>query len=135
MTDPAYNPSYILRGDGFWQALDQLVSEHEMVIDRPKGSRHPRYPQVIYPLDYGYFDGTTTIDGGGLDVFCGSIAASQLTGVVLTVDLIKRDVEVKLLLGCTADDQHIILDFLNEGRMRAMFIPRPDPPDQGHSSG
>ena len=26
-------------------------------IDRPKGSRHPRYSDMIYPINYGYVEG------------------------------------------------------------------------------
>ena len=34
----------------FWDALDKLVANSEIVIDRPKGSAHPRYPELIYRL-------------------------------------------------------------------------------------
>lgn len=53
---------------GFWQALDRLVAECETVIDRPKGTAHPRWPEFVYPLDYGYLRGTSSMDGGGIDV-------------------------------------------------------------------
>jgi predicted acetyltransferase len=52
-----------IANDDFWQALDKLVSDSEIVIDRPKGSAHPRYPEFIYPLEYGYLKGTTAMDG------------------------------------------------------------------------
>ena len=35
----------------FWQRLDELVRTGTVVIDRPAGSRHPRYPEFAYPLD------------------------------------------------------------------------------------
>ncbi len=35
--------------DDFWLALDRLVAASEIIIDRPKGSAHPRYPDFIYP--------------------------------------------------------------------------------------
>lgn len=35
----------------FWELADRLVAEHRIVIDRPAGSNHPRYPDVIYPFD------------------------------------------------------------------------------------
>lgn len=41
-----------MTGD-FWRQLAQLVAESEIVIDRPQGSAHPRYPDFVYPLDYG----------------------------------------------------------------------------------
>lgn len=35
----------------FWNALDKLVTQSEIVIDRPKGTAHPRYPDFIYEVD------------------------------------------------------------------------------------
>jgi inorganic pyrophosphatase len=109
---------------GFWSFLDRLVAAHPIVIDRPRHSTHPRYPEVVYPLDYGYLDGTTTVDGGGLDVWRGSLPDAHLDAIALTVDLHKADAEIKLLLGCTEAEQQIILDFLNGADMRAMLVTR-----------
>lgn len=57
----------------FWAALDELVATSTVRIDRPKGTAHPRYPSFIYPLDYGYLEGTQAADGGGIDVWVGSL--------------------------------------------------------------
>jgi inorganic pyrophosphatase len=100
--------------DSFWHKLDQLITEHELVIDRPKDSRHPRYPEMVYPLDYGYLDGTQAVDGGGIDVWVGSLPEQAVMAVVCTVDMLKRDTEVKLLLGCTPQNIQTILDFHND---------------------
>ncbi len=108
----------------FWDYLDRLVTESRIVIDRPRGSAHPRYPKLIYPLDYGYLDRTHAIDGGGVDVWLGSQAERILDAVALTVDLNKRDVEVKLLLGCNAAEKQVVLDFLNGASMRAEIVHR-----------
>lgn len=108
----------------FWRYLDRLVAASQVEIDRPKGSAHPRFPDLIYPLDYGYLQGTTSIDGHGLDVFLGSQADRTLDAVALTVDLAKRDAEIKLLLGCSEDEKHIVLDFLNGASMRACLVRR-----------
>ena len=89
----------------FWQALDTLVSESEIVIDRPAGSAHPRYPEFIYPLDYGYLKGTSSMDGGGIDVWRGSDPDGRLDAIICTVDLFKRDSEIKLLIGCTETEK------------------------------
>jgi len=108
----------------FWHYLDRMVASSKPVIDRPKGSHHPRYPEVTYPVDYGYLEGTTTVDGGGLDVWVGSLPEKSLTALVLTVDLHKHDVEVKLLLGCTEIEQQAILNFHNDGLMCAVKVLR-----------
>ncbi len=109
----------------FWLALDQLVAASEIVIDRPKGSAHPRYPDFIYPADYGYLANTRAMDGSGLDVWVGSLPDQQLTAVICTVDLLKRDVELKLLLGCSPDEQRIILKLHNAYSQSGMLVERP----------
>lgn len=85
----------------FWRLVDDLVDGSEIVIDRPRGSSHPRFSEFLYPLDYGYLAGTMTSDAGGVDVWRGSLAGKRVTGAILTVDTMKRDAEIKLLIGCT----------------------------------
>jgi inorganic pyrophosphatase len=108
----------------FWAAAEQLLATSEIVIDRPKGSPHPRRPEAIYPVAYGYLKGTTAADGEGIDIWVGSLAPASITGVVCTFDLSKRDAELKLLLGCTSREQADILSFLNKGEMAAILVAR-----------
>lgn len=114
----------LAEGEGFWEALEELVAGSEVVIDRPAGSRHPRFPALVYPLDYGYLQGTEAADGGGVDVWAGRGGSRRVTGVVCTVDLHRRDTELKLLLGCTAEEQRIVLQFHNGYRQRAVLLRR-----------
>lgn len=108
----------------FWLALDRLVAESELVIDRPKGSPHPKYFQV-YPVDYGYLNDTSSMDGGGIDVWRGSHVDQKLDAIICTVDLKKKDSEIKLLLGCTDDEKQVIYRFHNENEyMKGILIPR-----------
>jgi inorganic pyrophosphatase len=44
----------------------------EIVIDRPKGTVHPKYPEFAYQVDYGYLKDTSSMDGAGIDVWVGS---------------------------------------------------------------
>ena len=109
----------------FWATLERLIADSQIVIDRPKGSAHPKYPHLVYPLDYGYLENTTSMDGSGIDVWRGSHPQPILTGIVITVDLMKRDSEIKLLLGCTADEVASILAFHNNSAyMKGIFISR-----------
>jgi inorganic pyrophosphatase len=109
----------------FWETLDQLISRHEIKIDRPKGSAHPTFPDKIYPLDYGYLDGTTSGDGQGIDVWMGTRGYKTVDAIACTIDLFKRDTELKLLLGCTEEDIQTISMFLNDSDlMRCMIVKR-----------
>jgi inorganic pyrophosphatase len=109
----------------FWQEMAHLAANNAIIIDRPKASPHPRYPEVIYPLDYGYLEGTISADGNGTDVWLGSLNTmdKMLTGILCTFDTLKRDAEIKLLIGCTKEDVQIIQDFHRE--MYTLYIPNP----------
>jgi len=113
-------------GARFWGHLDALLDASEIVIDRPAGSTHPRFPEFVYPLDYGYLGGTVGGDGQGIDVWVGSRGDRALVGVLATVDLEKRDAELKLLLGCTDAETEALLAVHDDGRQAATFVPRPD---------
>ena len=118
----------------FWLALDQLVATHPLRIDRPKGSAHPRYPTVIYPVDYGFLEGTTSSDGGGMDIWVGSLPGRKVTGIVCAVDQEKYDAEVKVLLGCTAAEARQVLAFHNRGSQAAVLMERRRPSPVTRSS-
>jgi inorganic pyrophosphatase len=114
----------------FWQGVTELLITNSLIIDRPKGSSHPRYPQMIYPLDYGYLENTTSADGGGIDVWLGSLSrltnnedAKTLTGILCTFDTLKRDAEIKLLIGCSETDIQVIRDFHKD--MYTLYISNP----------
>ena len=101
----------------FWTDLDTLASSHPQVVERPAHSPHHRSPQSIYPLDYGYLDGTRTNDGAAVDIWFGSLGHRRVVGVVCTVDLQKHDVEMKLLLGCSEADLEAIREFFQSLKM------------------
>ena len=113
--------------DAFWAALDRLMASSRLVIDRPKGTAHPRYPDMMYPIDYGYLADTTAMDGGGIDVWAGSDPARGLDAVMVTVDLVKRDAEIKLLIGCTEEEKQLVWRLHNDSEsMKGMLIRRPE---------
>ena len=109
--------------ESFWKAVDSLVLESEIVIDRPKGSHHPRYPELDYLVDYGYLKNTTAMDGGGIDVWRGTDTSGKIDAIICTVDLRKKDSEIKILIGCSAAEKKLILQFHNRGElMKGLLI-------------
>jgi inorganic pyrophosphatase len=111
----------------FWQAWDLMVQESELVIDRPKGSRHPRFPAMVYPVDYGYLKDTASMDGGGIDLWCGTKDVRTIDAIICTVDLCKKDSEIKLLMGCTEEEKELIYCFHNNSQfMKGILIGRED---------
>jgi len=110
----------------FWQTLDMLVNQSKIVIDRPKGSAHPRYANFIFPLDYGYLADTTAMDGGGIDVWVGSDSVGGIDAIICTIDLLKRDSEIKILIDCNEDEKMLAYKMHNETKsMKGILIRRP----------
>lgn len=111
--------------DRFWSALDALVGESEIVVDRPKGTAHPKYPDFVYKVDYGYLKDTASMDGAGIDVWVGT-NGKYVDAVMCIVDLLKRDSEIKILIGCTEEEKAVIYETHNETPyMKGILIRRP----------
>ena len=108
----------------FWNALDNLVANSEIIIDRPKWTAHSKYPNFIYKVDYGYLKDTSSMDGAGIDVWVGS-GEKKIDAIMCIVDLIKKDSEIKILLGCTEEEKTIIYETHNETQfMKGVLIRR-----------
>ena len=48
---------------------DVIGSIVKGTVDRPMGSAHPKHPEIIYPINYGYVDGVMGGDGEEQDVY------------------------------------------------------------------
>lgn len=71
----------------------------KVVVDRPLGSQHPRFPWR-YPLNYGYIPGTVSGDNRPVDAYVLELEAAVTTveGVVVGVVLRADDTEDKLVV-------------------------------------
>lgn len=110
--------------DEFWTALDDLVKNTDIVIDRPRGTAHPRYPNFIYKVDYGFLKETASIDGAGIDVWVGT-GEKRIDAIMCIVDLMKKDSEIKILIGYTEEEKRLIYQAHNETEyMKGILIRR-----------
>ncbi len=82
-------------------------------IDRPLGSAHPRHPDMIYPINYGYVDGIIAGDGMEQDVYLlgpdGPV--SEFSGPVVAVYHRLNDLEDKWIVsadGRTRSEEEIL---------------------------
>lgn len=63
--------------DYFFCAMEEEELDYSHIIgrrvkgtvDRPLGTAHPRYPEIVYPVNYGYVDGVFADDGEEQDVY------------------------------------------------------------------
>jgi inorganic pyrophosphatase len=112
-------------GNNYWSRLDELIKSSRIVIDHPKGKAHQRYPDLIFPLDYGYLEGTVGGDGDGIDLWLGTARHRRLTAIACTVDMLKKDAEIKLIIGCTAKEIGTIEKCHTNQYMSCIIVRRP----------
>ena len=77
-----------------------LGSEIRVIIDRPIGSHHLEYPDLVYSLNYGYLPGIKSPDGEDVDVYIMGVdhPITEFTGRVIAVIHRKNDIEDKLVV-------------------------------------
>ena len=68
-----------------------------VIVDRPIGSYHPKHPDLYYPVNYGYIEGTLAPDGEEEDAYILGVSepVSKFTGRVIAVVYREDDVEHK----------------------------------------
>lgn len=107
---------------GYWDKLGRLVKENKIVIDRRKGTVHPKYESIIYPVDYGFIENTTSMDSGGIDIFWGTDNHDEIQGILCTIDVLKKDSEIKVLYNCTDKEIEMVKKFLENEYMSCILV-------------
>lgn len=95
-----------------WERWEKLILSEGVLLDRPRNSAHPRYPDILYPMDYGFICNTKSSDGEEVDVFAGS-GPPRLVGMIITHDSRKKAREVKLLWRCIPAEIYLAHGFIN----------------------
>ena len=74
--------------------IGQIVT---VIVDRPLGSCHPDYPDLLYPVNYGFIPGILAGDGEEQDAYILGIEepVARFTGRVIAVIHRMDDVEDK----------------------------------------
>ena len=94
--------------------LDELLGETVTVtVDRPLGSRHPKFSDLVYTVNYGYIDGLRGGDGEWQDAYILGVSEPIAVFVGRVIAIIHRtdDVEDKLVVapdGVTFTREQII---------------------------
>lgn len=108
-------PSPLVAEHFDWAGWEALIAQNGYTLDRPTGTPHPDYPRIIYPIDYGYINGTVATDHQEVDLFAGR-ADTGLVGTLLTTDHRKGDREFKLLYNCAPPEIYMVYGFINFDR-------------------
>ncbi len=77
--------------------LSWLGKTVEITVDRPAGSAHPEFSDLVYPVNYGFVKGLTAPDGEEQDVYILGVSESLevFMGTVIAVICRENDAEDK----------------------------------------
>ena len=81
--------------------LKSLIStEVTMYIDRTLGTKHPKFPNIIYPVNYGYIKEVTALDNEYQDAYLLGVnePVETYTGIVYAIIIRENDIEDKLVI-------------------------------------
>ena len=84
-----------------------------VIVDRPLGSMHPKYNNLIYPVNYGYINGIIAGDGEFQDAYVlgENKPIKAFDGVVIAIIHRLNDLEDKWIVvreGVCLSDQSIL---------------------------
>lgn len=87
----------LLRHAFAWRWLGRTV---DVTVDRPMGSAHPKHPDLIYPVNYGFLAGVPGGDGDDQDAYILGVnePISAFNGQVIGCVHRSDDVEYKLVV-------------------------------------
>ena len=95
-----------------------IGSTVECTMDRPMGTYHPRFPDIYYPINYGYVNGVMAGDGAEQDVYILGVdkPLETFTGKVIAVFHRHNDVEDSWIVAPEG------MDFSDEEIMRQIHF-------------
>ena len=112
------------------QVYEYLGKTVYIEMDRPIGAPHPKHPEIIYPINYGYIPGVLGGDGEELDVYLLGVDEPVEAFTARIIAIIHRtdDVEDKLVaapegMSYTADEIKEAVHFqeqFHEGYVEAL---------------
>lgn len=81
-------------------AEEFLGKELEVTVDRQLGSVHPEYRKMVYPVNYGYIEGTLAPDGEEVDAYVLGVGdpVEKFKGVCIALIHRKNDKDDKLVV-------------------------------------
>ncbi len=108
----------------FWQKVDTLFLSSEINLNRKKGDVHPVFKNLIYPTDYGHVTDTKSVTSEGVSVYAGSGDRNKITALVVAADILAKELDVKMLIGCTDQEVEDVLRFLNQTDLQKTVLIR-----------
>lgn len=102
----------------FWQKVDATYLSGDYKTIYKKGTVHPKYPELIFPCDYGHINNGDI----SLKVFKGK--EKKVQSIVVCMNVLGKDLTNIVLVGLTEQEEEEVLKFLNANENQKAIIVR-----------
>ena len=103
----------------FWQKVDAVYMSGDYKTLYTKGMVHPKYPELIFPCDYGHiYNGDIS-----LKVFKGT-NGKKVQSIVVCMNVLGKDLHNIVLVGLNEQEEEDVLKFLNFNENQKSIIVR-----------
>jgi len=106
----------------FWQKLDALYLSGDFKVTYKKGSKHPKYKDLVFPCDYGHVETLSSDTQETIKVMKGDLQDYKVGAVVVCANLLDKDVTIVLLIGMDEKKEEEVLAFLNQNDWQKTVI-------------
>lgn len=94
--------------------VETLLLSSRLNLTKKRGEMHSKFKNLIYPTDYGHLSDTRSSSEEGVSVYAGSGDRNHITALVIAADILTKELDVKMLIGCTDEETDMVLRFLNQ---------------------
>lgn len=104
----------------FWQKVDAAYISGDFKVKYKKGSKHPAYSLLKFPVDYGHV--STSDDNKSIIKAFKSNNGNTVQAVVICANLIEKDLSAIALIGLNNEETLAVLEFLNSTDLQKAVI-------------
>ena len=103
---------------------ETLFLSGKLNLTKKKGDVHDTFKNLVYPTDYGHLTDTMSNTNEGISVYAGTGDRNQITGLVIAADILMKELDVKMLIGCNEEETTAVLRFLNQTEFQKTVLIR-----------
>lgn len=98
----------------FWQKVDTLFLSGNLKQVKKKGEVHDTFKNLVFPTDYGRLEDLVSHTSNGIPVYMGSGNRNRITALIVAADILTKELDVKILVGCDEKETEDVLRYLNQ---------------------
>lgn len=108
----------------FWQKIDSLYLSGDFKVLYKKGTKHPNFPNLVFPADYGMIETLSSNNKETIRFYRGN-KSKEIDAVVISANILEREIRAVVLVGLSEKEEQAVLTMMNQTEyQKAVLIRR-----------